>query len=183
MQPEFMSLSDCKFITHPRQIMELPIRHQNCEGSTPSWQWFSDHFIAYQQKMRSGVKQGVKAVLEDMELDTLRSQKSRELVIQTMEEHDLLCLLPCVVPGYALLLRKWGTLEQNFESSETLNSSLLTEDYSQARYQTAQENQARKVVGRTCPATRTQRCGTSHGPASCCQSQGYHGQSQVPVSE
>lgn len=88
--------------------MELPSQHQDCEGTTPKWQWFSDNFIAYQQKMRSAVKQGVQAVLEDLELDNLRNQKSRDRVIQIMDQHDLLYLLPCAVPGYALLLRKWG---------------------------------------------------------------------------
>lgn len=58
--------------------------------------------------MRSSVKQSVRTVFEDMELSDLREEASRKRLIQTMEEHDLICLLPCTVPGYALLLRKWG---------------------------------------------------------------------------
>ncbi|KAJ4421175.1 hypothetical protein N0V82_003940 [Gnomoniopsis sp. IMI 355080] len=111
LRPNFMSLSDCRFVTHPRQIMELPSRHQNCEGHAPSWACFSDHFISYQQKMRSTVKQSVRTILEDMELNELREETSRNRLIQIMEDHDLICLLPCAVPGYALLLRKWVKLD------------------------------------------------------------------------
>lgn len=120
MQPKFMSLSDCRFVTHPRQIMELPSRHQNCEGHTPSWACFSDHFISYQQKMRSTVKQSVRTVFEDMDLNDIRDPKTRSRLIQTLEDHDLTCLLPCAVPGYALLLRKWGTLGANHRLSTPL---------------------------------------------------------------
>jgi hypothetical protein len=122
MQPEFMALTDCKFVTHPRQIPELPnqlresqiismereAKRADLDDYGPKLTWFPDNFIAYQQKMRSAVKQDVQAVLEDLELDNLGSEKSRKRVMQTMAEHDLLRLLPCVVPGYALLLRKWG---------------------------------------------------------------------------
>lgn len=113
LQPKFMSLSDCRFVPHPRQIMELPTRHSNCEDHVPSWECFSDQYIAYQQKMRSTVKQGVRVVFEDMALDDLRDENSRKVLIRTLEEHDLLCLLPCAVPAYALLLRKWGLYRMN----------------------------------------------------------------------
>ncbi|KAJ4387636.1 hypothetical protein N0V93_008233 [Gnomoniopsis smithogilvyi] len=111
LQPTFTSLSDCKFVTHPRQIMELPNRHQNCEGHKPSWACFSDHFVSYQQKMRSSVKQSVRVAFEDIELNDFREETSRNRLIQTMEEHDLICLLPCAIPAYALLLRKWVKLD------------------------------------------------------------------------
>lgn len=61
------------------------------------------------------MKQGVRVVFEDIALDDLRDENSRKALTRTLEEHDLLCLLPCAVPGYALLLRKWGSLRLNLQ--------------------------------------------------------------------
>lgn len=124
LQPRFMSLSDCGFLMHPRQIMELPKRHDDCTDHKPSWTCFSDQYISYQKKMRSSVRHAVRTLFEDMEVHELRDEKNRDRVMKMIEEKDLLCLLPCSVPAYALLLRKWG-MSREFPNCLVLGTRLL----------------------------------------------------------
>ncbi|KAF8861394.1 P-loop containing nucleoside triphosphate hydrolase protein [Acephala macrosclerotiorum] len=82
-------------------------------GSPCSAQWcyscehMNDRYVEQQKKQREKIEAKIKALLEEYGLENSDQVEGIERFKQYMEDHDLIRLLPGVVPGFALRNRRW----------------------------------------------------------------------------
>ena len=105
--PQFPPLSQFWPAYEPGEtydIYETRCSHIWCHAT----QCLIDPYFSSLQTQVKDIEQRIKPVLEDYKYGNLGQGEDFQRFKRRMEEHDLVRLLPGVVPGFALRHRKWG---------------------------------------------------------------------------
>lgn len=68
----------------------------------------SNAYIDYQREQREKVASEIKVVLEEYENEAHHDKSALDMFKKSLENKDIMRLLPGVVPGFVLRNRKWG---------------------------------------------------------------------------
>lgn len=70
----------------------------------------SEFYLSNQKMKQQQMETKIKTLIEESEYEKVHDKDDYARLKEYMEKHDLIQLLPGVVPGYALRNRRWGTV-------------------------------------------------------------------------